>query len=382
MMMGRDHALDQIRGLSVLGILMVNAIGFGMPLSVYSNPGLSPLPFSPSDLSAWWVTEVFFKEKFIFLFNMLFGVSLSLVAKDLTTATTKAVWRRLLFLLAAGLIHGALIWDGDILLLYAIVGMVFFTCLTWKPSRLIWVGLSLIGVGFCLLTLPILVAIAQSDFALPSPEAITARIAEMRGTFAQSTASNFAAWVPQAIGMVIVYFPTALGTMMLGLGLYRIGLFDPNRAKTVRIALMAAGALALLVIGYQAHLSLKAQFPPLDMIGKNAMANRALAPLVALMYASLIVMLPQMLRALEPVGRMAFSLYIGQSLIMTGLFFGGHWLKDPLYGTLNYGGMVPIVLCVWVFCILFAHLWLRFFRYGPLEWLWRSATHARWVSIR
>ena len=118
-MNARIRSLDYLRGLSILGILLVNAITFAQPFDVYVLPRLSPVPLSHDDLIVWWLTETFFKEKFITCFTLLFGISLYLVGRDrnpVLPAYQTPLFRRLSWLVVFGLIHGALIWHGDILL--------------------------------------------------------------------------------------------------------------------------------------------------------------------------------------------------------------------------------------------------------------------------
>jgi uncharacterized protein len=146
----RIEALDLLRGVAVLGILLVNAPSFAMPPEIGDTPTLSPLPFGPADAALWWIKHVLFEQKFVTLFSMLFGVSVFLVGgpggPDRGARARRAVlWRRILWLAVIGALHGALVWFGDILLLYAMAGLVMIFCRGWGPVRLTLVGLPLMA---------------------------------------------------------------------------------------------------------------------------------------------------------------------------------------------------------------------------------------------
>jgi uncharacterized protein len=113
---------------------MVNAQAFALPAEVMGNPELSPLPFEPADQAVWWTMRTFFEGKFINMFSMLFGVSLFLVGGERDDPVREPVLiRRLTWLVVFGVLHGALIWWGDILFHYAVVGFVMFLFRSWGP---------------------------------------------------------------------------------------------------------------------------------------------------------------------------------------------------------------------------------------------------------
>lgn len=143
----RIEALDHLRGLSVLGILLVNAIAFAQPMAVYDHPEL--LSLSPADERFWWLTQVFCRDKFITAFTLLFGISAFMVGKD-----RKVLTRRLLWLGVFGVIHGALIWHGDVLLIYAVAGGLLMRWLDAPWRSLLVLGLALFIAGAVLVTWP------------------------------------------------------------------------------------------------------------------------------------------------------------------------------------------------------------------------------------
>jgi len=358
-MTDRVPALDHLRGLSILGILMVNAIGFAQPVEVYDHPTLISL--TSADWTVWTVIEVFFHDKFITAFTLLFGVSTFLVG-----AAPKVLQRRLSWLVLFGVVHGALIWCGDILLLYAVCGLIFARWRHMPWRRLLSLGLVVFVVGAVTVEWP------QSGGTTLDP----AEIARMRSGFAGSLTANFSEWGAHFLPAIIAYLPVTLGGMMLGLGLFRSGFLKgeaPVRAYWVSIA------AAVFCLG--------AIFAAVNIAGPwSAMVNGLLSLPVTLGYASVLILVARsgpgriVLHPLACAGRMAFTNYLCQSLIMTAIFYGG---RGPgLFGTMGFAALVPIVAAIWAGQLLLSTLWLRRFRYGPFEWGWRSLSYGRVVAVR
>ncbi len=357
--MKRVAALDHMRGLSVLGILMVNAIGFAQPPEVYDQPNLIPL--TAADRCVRTVIEVFFHDKFITAFTLLFGVSTFLVG-----AEPKVLRRRLLWLVLFGVVHGALIWCGDILLLYAVCGLIFARWRGMGERRLLSLGLIVFVVGTVTADWP------QSSAIAVDP----GEVARMRSGFLGSLAGNFAEWSAHFLPAVLAYLPVTLGGMMLGLGLFRSGLLKGEAPVRTCLLTIVAGVFSLGLIFWTTQVE-TVWAPILDGL---------LALPVTLGYASGLVLVARagwgrvLLHPLACAGRLAFTNYLCQSLIMTMIFYGGRGLG--LFGTMGYAALVPIVVTIWIGQLLFSTLWLRWFRYGPFEWAWRSLSHGKNVAIR
>jgi uncharacterized protein len=377
--MARVAALDHLRGLSILGILMVNAIGFAQPVEVYDHPNLIPL--TAADETVWTIIEVFFHDKFITAFTLLFGVSTFLVGADpralsekwlplfgLKSATTgsKVLQRRLLWLVLFGLIHGALIWCGDILLLYAVCGLIFSRWRHMQWRRLLSLGLLVFVIGAVTVEWP------QSGGTTLDP----AEIARMRSGFAGSLMANFGEWGAHFLPAILAYLPITLGGMMLGLGLFRSGFLKGEAPVRVYWVSIAVAVICLGVV-----------FAAVNAAGPwAAMVNGLLSLPVVLGYASALILVGRsgvgriVLHPLACAGRMAFTNYLCQSLIMTAIFYGG---RGPgLFGTMGFAALVPIVVTIWVGQLLFSTLWLQWFRYGPFEWGWRSLSYGRPLALR
>ncbi len=356
--MKRVAALDHLRGLSILGILMVNAIGFAQPPEVYDQPDL--IPMTAADHVVRTVIEVLFHDKFITAFTLLFGVSTFLVG-----AEPKVLNRRLLWLALFGLVHGALIWCGDILLLYAVCGLIFARWRFMAPRRLLSFGLVVFVVGTVTAEWP------QAAIGIDPGE-----VARMRSGFLGSLAGNFAEWSAHFLPAVIAYLPMTLGGMMLGLGLFQSGVLKGEAPVRTYLLSLLAAAFSLGLIAW----STQASTPWTPMI------NALLALPVMLGYASGLILLARvdwgrlLLHPLACAGRMAFTNYLCQSLIMTMIFYGG---RGPgLFGTMGYADLLPVVAAIWVGQLIFSTLWLRWFRYGPFEWAWRSLSYGKRVAIR
>jgi uncharacterized protein len=164
--------------------------------------------------------------------------------------------------------------------------------------------------------------------------------------------------------------------MMIGLALFKLGFFSATWKWRDYILMAVIGALGLAAIFAQALYNAKLGFPFVHMMGAGLAANAFLSPLAALFYASLLLMLVKggalrfLQDALANVGRLAFSNYITQSLIMTTIFWGGRGFG--LYGEVDRPTLIFIVLGVWLFQLIGSSLWLSRFEIGPLEWVWRA----------
>nr|WP_303657308.1 DUF418 domain-containing protein [Asticcacaulis aquaticus] len=173
---------------------------------------------------------------------------------------------------------------------------------------------------------------------------------------------------------------------MLGLGLFRAGYFDSKSKIALHLVMILLGGAALIVMGWQNLIILREGFPEPEIYGSHRAAAEFLSLFTSLGYASALMLIGRIpvanliTQTLEPVGRMAFTNYLSQSLIMTAIFYGGRGFG--LYGTMGHAQIIPIVAGIWIGQIVVSHLWLRAFHYGPFEWVWRCLSEARFVPIR
>lgn len=392
----RIQSLDVLRGLAILGILAVNAPFFAGPWQGAINPTLPPMHVTPETLWAWFIPHVFFEAKFITLFSLLFGVSLFLVGGERSDAEKGAnLRRRLAWMVLFGVIHGALIWFGDILLVYALTGFLVLFARSWSPRMLLIVGAviyavvmgAVVGFGLLLPLAPPEQLALQQDIAWsPSQDFIARQIADYQAGGLSSTISNFAVWLNFAPVEIIGTVPRVAGLMMIGLALYKWGFMSAQAPAWLYWTFAAIGAAALAVIFRQAQINAALNFDFLHMQSRGTIPNQLLCIFVTLGYASLVLLtvkanaLTFITGPLAAAGRMAFSNYIAQSLIMTTIFYGGRGLAQ--YGEWDRAQIITIVPAIWLLQLAWSPLWLRYFEMGPLEWIWRRLTYARPVPFR
>ncbi|MDQ0464738.1 uncharacterized protein QO010_002522 [Caulobacter ginsengisoli] len=376
----RIAQIDVIRGVAVLGILTVNILLTAFPFSLAGNP-VAAGPVDPLSQAWWLITTILFEGKFVTIFSALFGASLLLVGGEGQDRARNAIARRrLAWLLVFGLIHGAIVWYGDILLWYAICGAVAYLVRGWRPRWLLVGGLLL-----CLLTMT-LDTMTALEPAEPGERFVTAKalahsLAAFHGGLAHTQAMNFKFWLGIGAQMGLFYSWITLGLMMIGMALLKTGALAGRLSTAFYGTSLAVGALALTAIAIPSLMLAAGGFRSDALDTAAWVINTFAAPLVALGYLSAVVLVlkagwvPRAMRALGQVGRMAFSNYIAQSLIMTGLLWGGRGLG--LFGQLSLAQVALVVLAVWTAQLIWSPLWLARFHYGPLEWVWRRLSYAQ-----
>ena len=375
----------------------MNIVAMAMPTYAYVDPTYFG-GAEGADRLAWGLAYVFADGKMRALFSMLFGASLLIVtdaAEGRTPGPARAHYARMAVLLGFGMIHAWLIWYGDILFEYALGGMLVFVARKWPPSALIYAILLLIGWEalhdlISWRDLSILQQIATGpnapadavrewqkvvDEATPYADLITEEIRLYRGGFGEV----FAARAPMTMlfqsVLTINALPATMGFMGLGMLLFRLGFWAGAWRRRTYAGLVAAGAAALVLHVPLAAAILAHDFDP-AFLPLADLLSLLLRPFVATGYAASIILLVRagalewLIDRLAAAGRMAFSNYLGTSLIMTTIFYGyglgqfGQWSRAELYW---------IVLAQCLAMLILSKPWLAHFRYGPLEWAWRSA---------
>jgi len=373
--------LDSLRGLGVLGILLCNAPDFAVPPEVAESARLWPHGTGAATLSVWVVTQWLFQRKFVTLFAMLFGVSIFLVGGERSDVERGAVLRRRLsWMVVFGLLHGFAIWYGDVLLSYALAGFAVMLTRSWSARKLIRTGLSIWLVVSLLAVVGLSMAASMpkdtAQQALETAQELAkAKAAEVQygGSFLQSLIQNAKDRLAFLPGEPLIFVMTS-ALMMIGLGAFKAGVLTGEASDRVYRRLLAWGLLASAVIGAlfvaQAMMGLPAR---LGMVAVGI--QWILAPPTTLAYVSLVVFAARskawsaIPRALAPVGQMAFTNYLAQSLIMTAIFYGGRGLG--LHGQVDRPGLAAITVAIWIVQILWSRWWLDRFEMGPLEWVWR-----------
>ncbi|UPG85497.1 DUF418 domain-containing protein [Luteibacter aegosomatis] len=383
----RIQSLDVIRGIAILGVLAVNADGFAAPIHASLKPSAWMFGNEGSTAVAYWWMDWLFHEKFVAIFSMLFGVSLFLVGGPLSDKRRGInLARRLGALFVFALIHGFGLWWGDILSTYACAGVVMFG-LRSLPSK------ALLGTGIAILLATTYMALPRGDEPAPSSATISheeartaapahsatssrvrAELAEATGSASGAYALNTRTYLHQ-LANLWQQLPRTIALMMVGLGLFKAGFFNGAISRTSYASLVMAGGLALAVLGAMtwmtdvSHLSFR----------WGEFVNELLCPLVAVGYAAAIVLslrrkAGRWFVPFAAAGRMAFTNYLTQSLIMTSIFYGG---RGALMGTVDRPALWGIVAGVWALQLAWSTWWLSRFEMGPLEWIWRWITYGR-----
>ncbi len=382
----RIAALDAVRGMAILGILAVNASFFAGTLDEALDPRRWPFtPQTDASLATFAFMQTFFEAKLISMFSMLFGVSVYLVGGERgDPQRSPALRRRLGWLALFGALHGLFIWYGDILLSYALCGFIVMMFRSrpagWliKVGGGIWLGVALLGL---LGALGMAMAPAGTPMGLPPAD----YRAGYAGDFGQSLTANMRDWLQLGLLIEVAGILNSAPLMLLGMGLYKAGVLRGTADTRVYLGLIAAGAVGLAVIGAFTLADVQGGFePPLHYLSDGLTGLTAV--FITLGYGSLLILglraggaaaaLPKLL---QPVGRMAFTNYLTQSLIMTVIFYGG---RGPgLFGEVDRPGLAAIVASVWVLQIAWSHLWLARFSMGPFEWVWRSLVAKRALPL-
>ncbi|HID3377491.1 TPA: DUF418 domain-containing protein YeiB [Klebsiella pneumoniae] len=372
--MERNVTLDFVRGVAILGILLLNISAFGLPKAAYLNPAWSGSA-SLSDAWTWALLDLLAQVKFLTLFALLFGAGLQL----LLPRGKRWIQSRLTLLALLGFIHGLFFWDGDILLAYALVGLV-----SWRMVReahhvksLFNTGVMLYLTGIAVLVLLGLISGTAAN-RLWAPDAANLQYEQYwklhGGMEAVSNRADMLSDNLLALGAQ--YGWQLAGMMLMGAALMRSGWlkgqFSLRHYRRTGALLVAAGmAVNLPAIFAQWYLAWDYRWCAFLLQAPRELS----APLQAIGYAALAWgYWPQLCRfrlvgAIACVGRMALTNYLLQTLICTTLFY--HLGLFMRFDRLQLLAFVPPI---WAVNLLVSSLWLRRFRQGPVEWLWRQLT--------
>lgn len=389
----RIVSLDLIRGFAVLGILAVNAMTFFWPWSVSTLPSIQPGWDADASL-AHQIMDVFFRDKMRTLFSMLFGVSIFLVGGERSDRDRGRLLRsRLLWLAIIGVIHGAAFWFGDILMLYALTGFVVLLVRSWSATRLLAAGA---GVYLVLAALYVVMFLGMAQLppdqlaemtaqqgGAPTAEGVADAVQGMSGDAWTVTVNQFQVWLSVVPYMAVLMVPITASLMMIGMGLFKTGFLAGRAPIWTYLVSVAVAAGCLYLVWGETTTIVAGGF---DFIQAATRPYATfLVPLISLGYASALILflkvgLKLILSPLIAVGRMAFTNYLTQTLIMTTLAYGGRGLG--WYGEIGWPDMWGIIIVIWVLQLLWSPMWLTFFRMGPIEWIWRSLTYGRMLPIR
>jgi uncharacterized protein len=411
---GRIAQIDVLRGFAVLGMFWIAVGAFGMPYAANALPTLLGTP-STLNLAIWATTEVYMEGAVRGLFSMLFGAS-ALIYLDESRLASGGVavvdrfYRRNLALILFGLIHAyLLLWPHDVLYVYGLIGLFLFP-LRRAPTLVLFIG------GLTLQALSDLEvdwsAVASWLQGVPVPAHGAAGVAA--GAVSGEESARFLDWLRMQMGQELELYrsgyldiflaqvpevmsqqSTALyqhrffeigGMMLIGMALYRWGLLSGRAPWGLYLALTLLGyGLGGWLRGTELYQAYAQGFDPLTVVRLEEGGLDLWRLPVALGHVGLIGLLcrwggaPWLTGPLAATGRLALTFYISQTVIAVTLFYG---FGFGLFGSLERWQLVLVWLAVALLQMGVSVLWLRRFRYGPLEWVWRSLTHGQLQPMR
>ncbi len=416
----RIAMVDVLRGVALLGILVINIEFFALPSAMLFSPDLAG-GFSGINLLVWQFGYLLFFEKMMAIFSMLFGAGLILMFRRAEAAQKKlggVYYRRVLWLMLIGLAHAYLLWYGDILFTYAICGLLLYLFRRRSARALMILGFAILMVGMGIQSgigvlngslrdsattyqtardngktlTPQQESIIETwtmmeSMFKPSPKEVQEEIAVYQGGFAGIFRfRGFMSLMMQTQAMVFMVFWRAMGLMLLGMAFMKLGIFSGGRSLRFYAGCIVVGyGIGLPVVWYGMS-SLQAH--GFDIVYRFLYGNHfnyAGSILVALAHVSVVVIIVKfgvlnwLTSRLAAVGRMALSNYLIHSIICTTIFYGYGF---GLFGKVERLGLLGIVVAILVLQLIVSPIWLTYFRFGPFEWLWRSLTYWRLQPMR
>ncbi len=392
----RIVSLDVLRGFAVLGILVMNIQSFSMPGAAYMNPSAYG-DLEGANYWVWYICHLLADQKLWTIFSMLFGAGILVMTGRCEAAGRPSVglhYRRMGWLLVFGVLHAHLLWYGDILYFYAICGMVAYWLRKLRAPLLIVLGLASILVTF---GIQLLFGWALQEghipresvagFWAPPPEAIEAELTAYRGSWLEQMRQR----VPTAVMFETFLFVLFMGcrtggVILIGMALHKLSVFSAARSKAFYAGLIAIAAfVGIPLIMYGVTRNLDAEWDVKYSFYFGGMFNYWASLLVALGWVGLVMLACKtaaagaITRPLAAVGRMALTNYLMQTIICTTIFYGHGFGK---FGEFSRVEQLLTVLGVLAFQLIVSPIWLRYFRFGPFEWLWRSLTYLKVQPMR
>lgn len=409
----RINAIDTIRGVSVCGILLMNITGFGL-FGSYEDPTVAG-GATGWNLNVWWINAIFFEGTMRGMFSVLFGAGILLFTSRLTNEPSTNVidlyFRRLMWLIVFGVIHCyILLWTGEILYTYGLMGMLAFSFRHLSPTKLIIgtvVFLSLATLWNAndylnnkkkyddytaantkksqsvTLTKQDSTAISSWEDVVkerkPNQEKIDKENAEMHKDY--SSIVMYTVPAHQFMQTMFVYRLGAFDTlamMLLGMAFLKLGVLQASRSFRFYTLMAIIGyGIGITVNYFETTHILTNQFSVISFdessvtyhIGRVGNMCGHIAIIMLFIKST---WLPFLQRSLAAVGQMALTNYMSQSLICNFIFLGYGLSK---FGELQRYELYYVVFGIWIFQLIISPIWLSYFRFGPMEWIWRSLTY-------
>ena len=409
----RFVSIDVLRGVAVLGILVMNIYAFAMPLVAYSNP-LALGGTEPHNIGTWFFTHILFDQKFLSIFAMLFGAGLVVMS---TRADSRGAqfgriyYRRQFWLLLIGAIHGYFIWMGDILFVYAAIGMLVYLFRHRGPRTLIIVAVLILPMallfnyGIAKNIDRAIVEVAEIEelqasgtelsdeqakaledwetsrqFMAPTEEDMLVDIDLYRGGYLGIVEHRAPTVFLMQVFVTLIFGIWRVGAlMMIGMALLKLGVLSGERSVGFYRKMMLAGYfIGLPLTIFSASHLYAHQFDPLYVMRVGGIANYWGSVIVAFGHIGLVMLivktgaLQRLMARFAAVGRMALTNYLMHSVILTTVFYGYGF---GLYGSIPRFWQMGFVVAVISLQLMLSPWWLSRYRFGPVEWLWRSLTY-------
>lgn len=402
--MERIQIVDILRGFALFGILLVNMVIFSRPIQSIILPADSSMLWY--DRAAEWFIHFFGEGKFYALFSLLFGLGLTLLMDRIEARGVKFVplyMRRLLVLLGIGVVHAFLIWVGDILIIYALIGFLLILFRKAKPrTLLIW--------AIILLSLPHLftlgaTALVELGRSFPEgAEQINQTFAQVEanyaadvergyrvyssGTFAEITDQRVYDYLSMGLTSLFVLGFNVLAMFLIGVYFGKQQIFQNLEANRPLFRKLLTWGLLIGIPGNAIYATL---IMPISRVASSwtlalATISQGIgAPMLCLAYVSAFALLAgtptwgKRLSVLAPVGQMALTNYLTQSIVCTLIFYG---YGLGLFGKMGTALGIGLTIVIYLLQIPISHWWMKRFKYGPAEWLWRSLTYLKLQPMR
>ena len=368
----------------------MNIQSFGLIDAKYLNPTAMG-ELSIVSYCCWWCAHVFFDLKFMAMFSILFGAGVVLMwqrAESAGRSFTRLHYARMFWLLLFGIAHAHLLWIGDILYAYSLCGMIVFWLCGLRPRWLITIGLILLSIGSGLsivggLTMPSgaeeQVAELVADWA-PTESQIEQNLKVYRGSWVEAQPyRSKTAFEMETFLFLFLFIWRCGGLMLIGMSLFKFGVLSGLKSDRFYLVggcgAMIAG-LALVLTGVHFHEANHWAFEYSFLLGGQF--NYWGSILISLSYICFVVLackrhwFAKFQESLAAVGQMALTNYLMQTIICTTIFYGHGF---GWFGYLNRLQLVTIVVVIWCVQLTLSPIWLKHFRFGPFEWLWRSLSY-------
>jgi len=394
----RFQSLDVLRGIAILGILIMNIQSFSMPASAYLNPA----SFGDLDGLNYWVwvfSHIFADQKFMTIFSILFGAGIVLVTQKAEQKEGKSAglhYKRTFWLLIIGLLHAHFIWYGDILVSYAISALFVYLFRKVSPKKLLIFGLVFLSIhtliylfiGFSLQFMPMeALDELRRDFWNPGIEANYLEMIAITGSVSEQISFNSqAALSMETVVFAMLMFWRAGGLMLVGMALYKWGILTAARdASFYKKGILIGFLFGLPIIiwgifkNFEADWTLEYSM----FFGSQFNYYGSLGISFAYICSVMLFMKSEKFKAIKEqfaaIGQMALTNYIAQSVIGIFIFYG---IGFGLFTQFERIEQAIVVIGIWLIQFGWSKPWLDSFRFGPLEWIWRSLTYVKFQPMR